>query len=470
MESVRDKLDKWSREELIGLVERMVHRDYALVAMIDTPPPGRGQRVDTAQLTEQIDVAFQPAMRGGWRESMALAPQMEDMADLGFHHLEHGETEAALAAFSTVSTGILNRLDQICEDESEVGISVDRCMEGLEVCLGRADQGSRREVLDAIVDQTILGAPWGLGHEGRALLANQTTSEERLQLAEGVESRLAGATTEEAREMLGRLALRLRGQADDTAQVDKLRRAGDRPGLTRALLNAHRPDEARKVLEEGDDGAELAELAALFTDHGYLDHAYHSLERRLRYQSRDDCELLLPVFRWLLRHAEGQRREPGSRSRWAEAIFLAEPSIDHWMLMRDHVPFSRRNDIRRKLELDQHWELVTDICLAEKRYQWAVNRWREIDDKTVEVCRMGATIAEGLAEKKPKVAANLWLGIAYQMVDHGEIREAIDFVTRGRDALIAGRHPILAKRHVAFSRKHVGDDHRVGLEMERAAL
>ncbi len=116
----------------------------------------------------QIEIAFRPAVGRGWREAALLAPVMEELSERGSRQLGQGEVEAALVTFATVASGILKRIGDITEDESELGINVDHCVRGLAECLERADARLRPAVIDAILRPRSRGAGGGLPRRARS--------------------------------------------------------------------------------------------------------------------------------------------------------------------------------------------------------------------------------------------------------------------------------------------------------------
>lgn len=96
MSTIRDKLAEWSRDELVTLVERMVHLEPDLCVLLDTSLPGRHEGVRGSDIATQVRHGFQVAARDGWRGSLALARQLGDLVDLGIMHLDSGEPSNAI--------------------------------------------------------------------------------------------------------------------------------------------------------------------------------------------------------------------------------------------------------------------------------------------------------------------------------------------------------------------------------------
>lgn len=162
-----------------------------------------------------------------------------------------------------------------------------------------------------------------------------------------------------------------------------------------------------------------------------------------------------------------------ARARWAAALFWEQPNLDRWKLVGKSVRASERTRLRKQLEARGEFRLLAEILLAEGKPRWALRPYRLIEPRTPEVVRLGAKIADGIAEEKPKVAAELWLDVAEQLVGHGcreDYEEAVELVKRGRDALLAAGHPRLAHRHVEAFRARYRRRKLVREELRRAGF
>ena len=84
---------------------------------------------------------------------------LKAIAALGEMRLNHGEVREAVAVLSTLGAGICAGYEMIWDEESEVGLVIYRCVEGLEACLDRAEAGTRDDILGALLDYTLRRLP-----------------------------------------------------------------------------------------------------------------------------------------------------------------------------------------------------------------------------------------------------------------------------------------------------------------------
>ncbi len=411
--------------------------------------------VDIDNIEQQIEVAFLPAVRGSRREAIELSQKLGDLASLGESHLDQGEMENALAVFAAVGGAIRRRYEEVQDSEGEIAMVIDRCLEGLDRIVDAANELLRPRVLAEVLENAIWGRNYGVGTRAPDILVHRTNPEERKRVAAEIEGRIPRAPSEYERQFLGRLLAELRGGTGDIeAEVDAHRRAGNHVEVVQALLRLHRPGEASKALAEVQDWFELRRAADLFEAHGYPDHARRVLEDVVE-ERRTPARWI--ALEWLHRHAAsvGDAR---ARARWAEELFWDQPTVGRWNLVRESVRASVRTQLRKQLEARGQFRLVAEILLVEGKPRWALKPYWRIAERTPEVVRLGTKIAEGIAKEKPKVAAELWLERAEQLVANGrreDYAEAVEYVKRGADALLAAGHPRLAKAHVeAFRAKH----------------
>lgn len=453
----RDRLADWSREELVDLVERMIHREPDLVAMLDTPPPGRAATVSAEEIDRQIDIAFGPAVRGGWRESFAVARAMEDLAALARSFLARGEAENAVVAFAAVSAGIRARYASIHDEESNVGRVLDACVDGLEACLGAAAGELRRDALRAILELAVwdyASGGFGVGERAPDVVLARATTEERHVLAAVVEPYVHDARTEYGRQRLGRLLVRLRGDdLSDESRLALLLESGNHHARIERLLELHRPRDAAEALAGIESWSELVAGADLFIAAGYADHAHEVLEKTVGSRRSQGRWL---VLEWLARRPP--RRHDPFGATWAEELFVEQPTVERWLQLRTVTKEHRRVQLRHKLADEGKHLLLIEILLAENKAREALAKFRRVKDRSEPALRAMVRIADGVAARKSRDAAALYAQVAHAYAARGHPEEydiAVDLIRRGRAALRAAGHVVLAKRYVDdFRQRH----------------
>ena len=84
--------------------------------------------------------------------------------------------------FSTLGAGICAGYEMSWDEESEVGMVLDRCVEGLEACLDRAGASVRGDILGALLDIAVwerTSGGYGVGERAAELVLVRSTVDER---------------------------------------------------------------------------------------------------------------------------------------------------------------------------------------------------------------------------------------------------------------------------------------------------
>ena len=457
MPRIRDTLSEWSRDELAELVERMVRREPDLMALIDSPPPGRGGSVQPGDVEAQVRQGFGAAARGGWRQSSALARQLGDLTDVAGCHISRGELANGLTVLSAVVRGLCEHYDEIHDEESEVARVVDECIAKLERCISAAsDDGLREGAFEVLVKAYIWGESYGVAEGAPGVIERCASKLEKEAVATVVEHALATATSEWKRRTLGKLVLDLRGDTvDDEAALELLSNTGNREELVARLLQLHRPDEAAGLLPDAR-WTEIPRLCDLFRKHGYPDSARRALQRLLADNREQGCWLAMD---WLHRLAVERGDVEGQRQ-WAVELFWQGPSVHRWAAVRAATRERERRGLRQRLEREGRHHVLVEILLSEGAHKAAQARnvLHRADPDVAATSQLGVKIAEALAQREPKEAARLWLAEADRLAQRGhpeEYDEAVALVVKGRDALLAADHPRLATGHLEeFRARH----------------
>ena len=90
-----------------------------------------------------------PMVRGA---SEVVACWLNAIAAQGETYLKVGEVEEAVLVLSALGAGICVGYELVWDEESEVGMVLDRCVEGLEACLDRGEISTRGYILGALLD------------------------------------------------------------------------------------------------------------------------------------------------------------------------------------------------------------------------------------------------------------------------------------------------------------------------------
>jgi len=407
-----------------------------------------------------------PLVRGA---SEVIAWQLETIAAQGEQRLKRGEVGEAVALLSTLGAGICAGYEKIWDEESEVGLVIDRCVQGLEACLDQAETSARGDILGALLDIAVwerTSGGYGVGERAADLILAHSMVEERRAIAAAAASVLQRAVLcAYDRQRLGTFVVQLGGGAE-AERAALLHEAGDQRRRIARLLELHEPKEAAQVLAELDDPCELTRCAELFIEHGYPDEGHKIVEAAAATRGAPGR---LQVLTWLYGQAKSEADDKAAAT-WAEEIFREAPTVEHWGLLRASARGALRHQLRHELlDAGEHLLLI-EILLSENKAREALSKFRAVKARTPRVLAAMRQIADGVAAKRPRDAARLYAEIAdAHVTDEQEI--AVDLVFRGYQMLADAGHTILAARHVAdFSRRHVGRDELLArLEKHSAA-
>jgi hypothetical protein len=382
--------------------------------------------------------------------------------------LEVRQVGEAVAVFSTLGAGICSGYEKIWDEESEVGLVLDRCVEGLEACLDRAEASTRGDILGALLDIAVwerTSGGYGVGERAAELVLARSTVDERRAIAAAVASVLQRAVLRAYdRQRLGTFVVQLCGGAE-VERAALLQEKGDQRRRIARLLALHEPKEAAQVLAELDDPGELTRCAELFIEHGYPDEGHRVVEAAAATRGTPGR---LQVLTWLYGQAIREADDKAAAT-WAEEIFREAPTVEHWGLLRASARGTLRQQLRHELlDAGEHLLLI-EILMSENKAREALSKFRAVKARTPHVLAAMRQIADGIAARRPRDAARLYAEIAdAHVTDDHEI--AVDLVFRGYKAFMAAGHPVLATRHLAdFCRRHAGRDELIGLIEQHSA-
>ncbi len=409
-------------------------------------------RLLTAEIVGMLERAG-PLVRGA---SEVVAWQLNAIAAQGETCLKRGEVGEAVVVFSRLGAGICAGYELIWDEESEVGMVLDRCVKGLEACLDRAATSTRGDILGALLDIAVwerTSGGYGVGERAAELVLARSTVDERRAIAAAAASVLQQAVLR-ARQRLGTFVVQLGGGAE-VERAALLQEKGDQHRRIARLLALHEPKEAAQVLTELDDPGERTRCAELFIEHGYPDEGHKIMEGAVATRGTPGRRQTLT---WLYGQATGEGDDKAAAT-WAEEIFREAPSVEHWGLLRASARGTLRHQLRRELlEAGEH-VLLIEILLSENKAREALSKFRAVKARTPRVLAAMQRIADGVAARRPRDAARLYAEIAdhHGMADEHEI--AVELVFRGYQLFAAAGHMILATRHLTdFCRRHAGRD------------
>lgn len=396
-----------------------------------------------------------PMVRGA---SEVVACWLNAIAAQGETYLKVGEVEEAVLVLSALGAGICAGYELIWDEESEVGMVLNRCVEGLEACLDRASTSTRGDILGALLDIAVwerTSGGYGVGERAAKLVLGRSTVDERRNIAAAAASVLQQAVLRPSdRQRLGSFVVELDGGAE-AERTALLQEKGEQQRRIARLLALHQPKEAAQVLAELDDPRELTRCAELFIEHGYSDEGYEIVEAAAATRGTPGR---VQTLTWLYGQAIREADDKAAAT-WAEEIFREAPTLEHWGLLRVSARGTLRHQLRRELLAAGEHLLLIEILLSENKAREALSKFRAVKVRTPRVLAAMRRIGDGVAARRPRDAARLYAEIADHHARADEQDVAVELVVRGYQLIAAAGHPILASRHlVDFCRRHAGRD------------
>lgn len=371
IEELEPALAKLDKPALVALVRQMVARHPDLELLLNLAPVGAGataKPIDVRVIKRQVQAAIDS---GGdeWGDSYGVAQDLEGVVQLGEEYAARQDLFNAALTYETTAKEILERYEELGDEEGEIADVVNECVSGLAGCLEQlTDRGQRETVLRALFDIYIWDLEFGgigIGDDVPDILTEQTSAEEREGVVEWArDATPAGKDWSQSwrRQALGGLLLALqRDKLDDEAFLRIARENGRTSELIVRLLDLGRLDQALKDIRALDD-AKLLEMATLLRAKGYAEPGEQLVRERLpRAQHKDG------MLEWLKRLAR-ERGDTAEALQIAETLFWQRPTLAGYDELKDlaeqgGVWDELRAELVERLAEEGKYALLTELHL-----------------------------------------------------------------------------------------------------------
>lgn len=457
---VEQALEQRSKAELIALIRQMLLRRPELEALLEMllerPLPASGSEVSRRKRRMPVDpevyrrqaaATFHYAPRDfdDWGVEAQIARELKAIVALGDGFDEQEDWTSAVAVYQGVSVEVLSHYEMFRDESGELGLVVQRCVEGLGKCLARADEPRIREqILKALFEVYRFDVEFGgvgLGDGVPEIVLTHTTAEERRRFVDWVRSALPDPESGDwsaawQREVLGGFLLQLEGEdLDDERFLEICRETGRLPDLVERLLRLGRGEEAEAEAQGAND-YELLKLAEIFVGHGQAEAAERLMVERAK--TAEDRRIL----EWLqARYAA--RADLNRALEVAQRLFEKWPGLDYYRSIRVLAgqldQWERlRLKLLKTLSSNRCYSLLIDIHVDEG----------EIDEALKTLKRgkaLGAgyllKVARAAERSRPAEAIELYQQLAERLIaarGRENYREACDFLRRIKGLLGEG--------------------------------
>lgn len=387
-EPVAERLQNYSKEQLIDLIQRMVDREPDLEPLLDMPPPGASVRstnqltIDPNTITRQVSNAFNH--REGWGAGAAIAQDLEHIIRPGLDYERADEWKNAVAIYATTARTILEQEFLLEIDyNGDIGCVVNDCIDGLDRCLEHiTDPAARETILTKLFEidawDTRAGGV-GMGEMSSTVILNHATPEEKAMVAGWVRNAMPKKQGW-ARESYGRFLLELEADViDDEAYLKICRETGRKLDLVDQLLRLNRIDEALAESKTASD-YDLLRMADILVGYGYGPIARDLIAERAK--MNPDHRLKS----WLKEYAK-KSGDTATSLIMCEDFFWERPTIDGYDELKTEATRAglwaeMEPALLKRLEAEEKWSFLTELHLHEQRNNDALDTFKKCPPST----------------------------------------------------------------------------------------
>ena len=461
IEDLDTALGRHTKEELIALIRSMVtrHPDLELLVMQPRPDSDSQDAVSTVFIERQIDNALAGVRNeyewGAWH---GVTRELRAIVNTGDAYAARQDWTNAATVYMAVAEKIRDAYNDIYDEEGEVAVVVDECVEKLAPCLAGIDDADQREaLLRALFDvfrwDVELGG-YGIGDNVPDILLGQTTPGERRTMAEWVQEEIAADTDDWStgwrNKVYGGLLLNLEADTlDDEAYLRVCRETGRLDDLIERLLALNRVDEALAEARKAEDYPLLG-VADLFVNTGH-DEAICTL-MATRAQASSDQRLT----EWLRDYA-ALHDDWETALRLSNNLFEEHPSLNSYEPVRTAAEAlgrwgTVRQTLLETLRKAEYYSTLTEIYLAEGEIDKALEAVRQKPQRVHGFSFFSGAphpslkiqVAEAAEEMYPHDAIDIYLDAALQLIGHrgrGNYAQAAEYLKRIQTAYLRLNKP-----------------------------
>ena len=286
-----------------------------------------------------------------------------------------------------------------------------------------------------------LGDDYGISDAAPAVLAEETTADERVLVAGWTRKAMKRGSSDWARSAFGNLLLDLEAEVlDDEAYLQLCREAGLLEDLVIRLLALGRTDDALTEAQRASDYA-LLHLTGLFAEHG------HAAAVAALVKERQAAGTDVPLTEWLRDYAQ-EYGDPETALDLSQQIFRERPSLPAYTSVRTTAQAAGRwNAVRADLlgclETHDSYNLLTRIYLEEKDIDRALETVQQAEASSYgswSGAPLCIEVARAAEDAYPDRAADLYLDAACTLIEQrgrSNYAQAAEYL--GRIRTIYGR-------------------------------
>jgi uncharacterized Zn finger protein len=428
VQEVSVALSNRSKEELIALVTRMVHRYPDLETMLDLPMPGAtsNKPIDPKVIERQVNQVF-----SGWEyeygASYAGAEQLGEIVDLGRQYAAAGDWRNAVIVYHAVAEGVIENIEY--DEEGDLGSVAGECVTALGEALDAVTSAQLREVilryLFEIYHSDMQAGGYGIADEAPDLILTHATSDEKKMMAQLVRSTMPQVRGDDSgwyRQSMGGFLLALEEETlDDETYLRICRETGQTYNLVERLLSLQRSEEVIQSV-----GA-ISEHELLGLEPAFRMHSQVALFARL-VAARAPTTRDMGIKSWLRNHAQAEGNLDQAL-KLSQELFWTMPSLDEYGKLKALATQigswpTLHSDILTRLSKEPHQsDLLTRIYLQEEELDKAIALVSQPASLpgwygSYGFSALALDVARAAETKRPHAAINIYKRIADHLISN----------------------------------------------------
>ncbi len=487
MQELEPILEKYTKQELIALIQQMVTRHSDLEQLLELSALSNldaGETLQPAFLVQQVKRAFSVA-GGEWGNSAVIAENLRPLLDLGQNFLEKDDVRNAAAVFQTLMETLLSYEDSLDQDEggylrqilSESEQGIEDCLEDLE------DESLRASLVRLLFDfylWDLQRGRHGFADETPMILLEQASPKEKQQITSWIRTVLEEVLPEtseqdnlKARRKLGGLWLELvNGGLDDEEYLRICRETGRTQDMVDRLLALGRVEEAEATARQEPVNSILP-MADLFEKYGHPEIGWQVVK------DMPDSDTNISLLEWMQQFAARHDR-PQEALQLAESLFWQAQSLSNYNALVDCASeLGQRDEVRlrvlSRLESAGNFPLLVEIYLMEREVDLALAALERVNAEIWwdRLSMLRGKVALAVEIPRPREAIRQYLLLAEDLIGNrsrGSYAEAARFLKQVRKLYQGLGEPDQWRRLIVGFRQEYRRLPALQDEMRRAGL
>ncbi len=378
---IESRLKNLTKEQLIGLVVRMVDQHDDLELLLEMATIQSGEAVDEKSIKSRIKRIFKEAGYE-WGAAAQVASALEEFEKMGAGYCTAGLWEPAARFYCAFIKGIFEGYENIDDENGEVLMVLDGCVQSLSECLEITEEHTlRHEILSVLVEAflwDVMMGGVGVGELLPEFVADQISDAEREVVVAELRQALPEGNPKDDdfskgwnRKTIGEFLILLEGDLyDDETFLKHCRQTGNWIDLIDRLLALDRIEEAVAQSREVT-GPDFIGVLEVFEERGQLDEIRDLVRARAKI-TKD--EQLVETLKSILE----EKGEIIEAQEWSELLFWRHKSLQRYddlkrLALQAGTWEKRSEAVEARLKELEAFDLLTETYLRDGKHDKALS-------------------------------------------------------------------------------------------------